>query len=452
MKKRLKKQLIELVELLYEANNSIVRNIEKNDLESAVNVLLECQNTAIAIGQKIDAVEGDGTTTVKALEDYCENIYHIYSIIQSGDDLYTHKISKQLKKNVNEITNRLQNDIPEIKEIIFLPYKASMWDSFDTVWKRYTEESLIETIVIPIPYYDINADGSYGEMHYEGDQFPDYVPITHYEKYNLEVNHPDEIYIHNPYDDTNLVTTIHPFFYSKNLCKYTDKLVYIPYFVLDEIDPYNKGAVEGIRRFVLTPGVINAHEVIVQSENMRKAYIECLVANQGEENRKLIEDKVKGTGSPKIEKIKSMRKEDVTVPEDWKRFIYKPDGSRKKIIIYNTSLNALLQYSDCMINKIMDVFKVFNEHKDEVALLWRPHPLIKATTQSMRPQLWTDYEKVVKYYQMSEIGIYDDTADLDRALVLADAYYGDQSSLVTLCKAINMPIMIQNPMVIEEEQ
>lgn len=450
MKKRLKKQLLEIVELLYEAHDSIEKNLENGNTDSALNSLLECQNTAITVGEKIEAAEGEGTSSVKALEDYCETVFLIFDKIQNGDGIAPSKIYKQLKKSVIAVINNMRNDIPETREIVFLPYKASMWDSLESVWKKYSQDPTVETKVIPIPYYDRNSDGSFGDKHYEGDQFPDYVPVTSYEKYNLEVNHPDEIYIHNPYDDRNFVTSVHPFFYTMNLRKYTDKLVYIPYFVLGEVDPYNKGAIEGIRHFILTPGVLNSDEVIVQSENMRKAYIECLVDYTGEENRQFLENKIKGTGSPKIEKIKSMTIDDVCIPEEWKKYIYKADGSRKKIIIYNTSVTALLQYSEDMLKKIEDVFRVFQEHKEDVVLLWRPHPLIKATIQSMRPELWKAYEKIVETYKQKEIGIYDDTADMDRALIIADAYYGDHSSLVTLCQAINMPIMIQNPLVIEE--
>jgi len=36
---------------------------------------------------------------------------------------------------------------------------------------------------------------------------------------------------------------------------------------------------------------------------------------------------------------------------------------------------------------------------------------------------------------------------VDRAIIIADVYYGDASSLVTLCKAVNMPVMIQNSMI-----
>ena len=94
--------------------------------------------------------------------------------------------------------------------------------------------------------------------------YPDYVPITKYDEYDFEGRRPDMIYIHNPYDNNNYVTSVHPFFYSGNLKKFTDKLVYIPYFVLGEIDPENADAVEGIKHFCITQGVINADKVVVQ--------------------------------------------------------------------------------------------------------------------------------------------------------------------------------------------
>ena len=50
----------------------------------------------------------------------------------------------------------------------------------------------------------------------------------------------------------------------------------------------------------------------------------------------------------------------------------------------------------------------------------------------------------MEQYRSEGWGIYDDTADLDRAIALSDAYYGDPSSLVHLCKEKGMPVMMQN--------
>jgi len=141
--------------------------------------------------------------------------------------------------------------------------------------------------------------------------------------------------------------------------------------------------------------------------------------------------------------VLNTRKEDLTIPEEWLRIIEKPDGSWKKIVFYNTSVGALLQHDEKMLEKMKSVFRVFEENKDEVALLWRPHPLIKATIESMRPKLWAEYERIVEEYKRAGWGIYDDSADIDRAVVVSDGYYGDGSSVIPLCQKAGLEIMIQ---------
>ncbi len=60
----------------------------------------------------------------------------------------------------------------------------------------------------------------------------------------------------------------------------------------------------------------------------------------------------------------------------------------------------------------------------------------------MRPKLYEEYCELVDEYKMERWGIYDDTADVERATVLSDAYYGDWSSVVTLYQATGKPILI----------
>ena len=267
---------------------------------------------------------------------------------------------------------------------------------------------------------------------------------------------PDVIYIHNAYDDWNLVTSVHPDFYSRKLKNYTEELVYIPYFVLGEIDPDNEQAVEGMKHFCFMPGIINADKVIVQSENMKKIYVrEYLKAAKGHGftgkhlDRAYLERKFLGTGSPKIDKVLNTKKEDLEIPDEWLKIIKKPDGSFKKVVFYNTGISALLQYSEDMLVKLESVFGIFKDYKDEVALLWRPHPLIKATIESMRPWLWESYQKIRDRYIEEGWGIYDDTADIDRAIMISSAYYGDPSSVVQMYQTTGKPVMIQNVEVIQ---
>ena len=114
-------------------------------------------------------------------------------------------------------------------------------------------------------------------MHYEGENFPKEYPITDYRSYNFAVELPDCIVTNSPYDAFNPVWSVDPFFYSEKLKQYTNKLVYIPWFVTDEIDsenPEDGKSFYNMRYYVTVPGIIHADYTIVQSEGMREAYLE----------------------------------------------------------------------------------------------------------------------------------------------------------------------------------
>lgn len=456
MRKSQQQQLQDMLALLDKAHDAIKKAIETGNREIAFTLLEQCQDSAIQIGGLIEESLGEDFVTVGMLESYCEQIFQTYETIRQQQPLNINKTHKILHKELIQIENSVKNDIRVRTTAVFLPYKASMWDSLESVWKTADEDPDCDAYVIPIPYFDKNPDGSFREEHYEGDQYPAYVPITRYDEYDLAANRPDVIYIHNPYDEHNHVTSVHPYFYCKNLRNYTDELVYIPYFVLGEISPDNQEAIDGMKHFCFTPGTIYAHKVIVQSENMRRIYINEYrkaakeMGLSGEHvDRKFLEKKFLGTGSPKIEKVLNTRKEDMEIPKEWLKIIEKPDGTWKKIVFLNISVSALLRTETKMIRKLESVLATFKENKDEIALLWRPHPLIKATIESMRPQLWEEYKRIKDRYIEEGWGIYDDTADLNRAIGISDGYYGNSSSVVELYKKTGKPMMLQNVEAIE---
>lgn len=448
MRKKIKENLLEIFKSLFEAHSVIKNFIDDEKYDNAISLLGECQDTALQLGSVIESSEGEDFVTISLIADYCKSLYEVASDISEykSDDARIH-----IDKSLLAAENSAKNDIKVKLEIVFMPYKASMWDSLESVWKAADKDPDCDAYVVPIPYYDRNPDHSFGKFHYEGLDFPDYVPIVHYNKYNLRQRCPDVIYIHNPYDDCNYVTSVDPRYYSRELKKYTDKLVYIPYFVLAEPNPDNPADVEGVSHFVTTPGVINSDKVIVQSEAMRQVYIKVLLNCYGDtpENREIIENKISGDGSPKFDKVVSTDKENLDIPDEWLKIIKKPDGTWKKIIFYNTSIAALLENNEKYILKLKNVLEVFYSNRESVTLLWRPHPLLEATLKSMRPELWNAYKEIVDWYIAEGWGIYDDTSDLDRAIALSDAYYGDQSSVVQLYQKTEKLVMIQNVNVLE---
>lgn len=448
MRKEQKKQVEEFLNVLSEMHTEIKKQVQKNERIKILELLEQCQQGAIQLGTLIESLESENFITVHYLEEYCETLYGIYEEFEhnriKNQTIEAGQIYEMLHYHQLRIESSVKNDIALRREAVFLPYKASMWDSMESVWMAADEDPDCDAYVIPIPYYDRNPDGTFREMHYERDQYPAYVPVIEYEMYDFEKRRPDMIFIHNPYDNCNYVTSVPPFFYSNNLKRFTDCLVYIPYFILGEVEPDNEQAVKRMEHFCTVPGVINADKVIVQSEKMRQVYIDVLTRYAGEDTKKYWKKKILGLGSPKVDKVLSTRYEDLEMPEKWKKILEKPDGSRKKVILYNTSVSALLQHGERILDKMQSVLQTFYVNREEVALLWRPHPLIKATIGSMRPQLWMEYGKIIKEYREQGWGIYDDSPELDRALAISDAYYGDNSSLVCLCQAVGIPVMLQN--------
>lgn len=462
MRKEQKRKIQELAVLLVQALDEAKQYWKEDQILQVIGILEECQDTAAAIGELIEETEGKNFKTIPLLEEYCELIYQLYERLAErgafddseeeaagSEDIYSGKLAdagevsglwQLIGRSLEEIRQSISRDIKERKEVVFLPYKASMWDSLESVWRAADSDPECDAYVIPIPYYDRNPDGSFGKEHYEGRQYPPDVPITGYDAYDMKERHPDCIFIHNPYDEHNYVTSVHPFFYAKNLKQYTDKLVYIPYFVLGEVDPNNRAAVNAMAHFAQNSAVTHADVVIVQSENMRQCYIESMVMLAGENTRSIWEKKILGLGSPKFDKAENLNRDRIEIPDSWKDLI----GKEKKVILYNTSVTSLIKYKEGMLRKIRSVFETFQRCQDKVILLWRPHPLMEATIASMCPLLLEEYGQIVAQYQAEGWGIYDDSADLYRAIALSDAYYGDPSSVVQLCQRAGMPVMIQS--------
>jgi len=433
-----KKELLDSIHLLNEANRS-VRNAGKNKLPLMADTLVKCQETAIQIGNFLETKGETGGKVVHQLESYCENIYQQSMCLD--DEIRCRKLAKKIQTQLSQITNEIRYGLPDDrKEIVFLPYKASMWDCLESVWMAACEDRSCDVYVVPIPYFEKNPDGSFGQMHYEGDEYPEYVPITNWREYKIEEHRPDMVYIHNPYDNQNLVTSVHPAFYSIELKKYTDMLVYIPYF----IGIGNK--VE--EHFCILPGVLYSDKIILESEEVKQIYLEQFRKFEQEYNCKGrfcdLDKKILCLGSPKLDRVKKVVSSgEIEIPSDWKRKIYRPDGARKKVVFYNTTVAALLKYSDTYLEKLRSVLNIFRKEENCV-LLWRPHPLLESTIKTMRNYMSSEYGQIVRQYIEEDWGIYDGTADVERAIVLSDAYYGDMSSVVELYRKTRKPIMIQN--------
>lgn len=417
MRKAQKLQAEELVRQMEEAHDQIKKFIEQGNMLSAMELLEECQNGGITLGALIENTEGEGHPTVSLLEEYCELAYQIHEDLIGSKDLNRNKVYKLLRQKLIRISNSLKNDVQIRLEVVFFPYKASMWDSLESVYLAAKEDPECDAYCVPISYYDLNPDHSFGKMHYEGRDYPKDIEVIDWEKYDFEERKPDVIYIHNPYDDCNLVTSVHPRFYSSNLKKYTDTLVYIPYYS-------TSGGMSEAQS--LCPAYIYADYIVIQSPEFRK-YFDANIPDQ----------KFLPFGSPKFDRIIKKCQNPPEPSTEWKERM-----SGRKVYFYNTSIAGMLVDTENFLKKMNYVFECF-EGREDVCLLWRPHPLMEATFDSMRPQYRHIYDTLKQIFLEKHLGILDTTPDIADAIAWSDVYIGDTGTSVTsLFGIVGKPIFI----------
>lgn len=409
MKIILKEKILSIISSMEEANNYFKKLTDK---ASADELFLTCQETAAQIGNIIEKNESQPGKVIEYLENYCELVYQLY--ICEGTEWGA--LVDKLEMQVEKIRSGIEKVIPsDSMKAVFLPYIASMWDTFHSIYLSAKEDLRFDVKVVPIPYYTLGPEGQILSEHYEGQEISEYAKITDYRNYDFQREQPDIIFIHNPYDQYNRVTRIPEAFYSSQLIKYTSRLVYIPYYISKE---------KTLEHFMQLPGVRNAWRIFAQNETIREQYIESGIASE----------KVVALGSPKLDMVVSFSKKKQPIPDEWSAL------KNKKVFFYNTSLMDIMNRGDLFLKKIRYVISVFKEHKD-IALLWRPHPLSIATIQATAPELLNDYLNLIQDFKNSGIGVYDDTGELDRTIAISDAYIGElQSSVSQLYEATGKPM------------
>ena len=417
-----KENLIKIIRGIAEVHNSIGDCLKRGETERAISLLAECQNSAMQLGELIEKMDSSATAAVEKLEAYCETAFQIAEQISEANNPL--KAAKKLDRSLTAAENSISNEIKTRLEVAFLPYKASMWDSMESVWLAARDDPDCDAYVVPIPYYDRNPDMSFGQFHYEGSEFPANVPVTFYEKYDLAQRKPDIVFIHNAYDGNNYVTSVDPRFYSFELKKYTPLLIYIDYGI--PIWVPRKTIV-----YDTIPSVFCEVDAIVCYSREHASCSGFTLKERGFGSVDAV-----GLGSPKFDKVLRDSRANYSLPEE----IAQKLANRKAILI-NSSIGAFLSETEKYLDHLENVFAVFKETEGAVPW-WRPHPLLRATAKSMRPDLLARYDGIAEDYQKSGMGIYDDSPNVHRAIQWTDAYYGDESSLVYLYCATGKPFTI----------
>lgn len=347
---------------------------------------------------------------------------------------YTKRVSSsKLRKHSSDSADGVYQ---KPKEILFLPYKAAMWDSMESVWQAVCKDENCNAVVVPIPYAELDEERNVREWKWDGEVFPANVPVVDWRDYDIKEHHPDVIYIHNPYDDGNRITMVEPRFFSRNLRKHTDTLVYIPYFAWTGIWPANHLGL---------PCYEHVDKIIVQSPYYRT----WGDGGTYESDNKLLSEvlpsrKMQALGSPKLDRMAALG-EKIVVPEEWQVKI----GEHKSVFL-NATVAPLLSYGRRWMDKLWQTYHTIRKHRD-VSVIFRPHPLMLTMMESKYPEFIGEYEKWEKDMAALSQVIIDDSPDLERAVAAADAYMGEVSSVVQLFALQGKPIFLHDMLLGEAE-
>ncbi len=411
MQKLVKKRVLDLCESIMSIHGECTKLSDMNDVISYFSM---CQDGAVAIGETLEKETGNYESAIGFLENYCEDLFHL---AQKQD--FDTSVFQKLADSFFDFSNEIKK-IPHKLEVAFFPYQSAMWDSLESVYFAFMQKEECHCSVVPIPYSVYKKNEDVWQPAYDGYKMPLDIPIVKYDEYDLEAMRPDIAFIHNPYDEHNFITRVDAKFYASNLKEYVDTLVYIPYYV--------NFMTKKPKKMEYFPAYQYADYCIFQSK-ISKEYLQEVP----------FYDKILPLGSPKLDKVIRYQKEGGYIPKEWEEIL-----TGKKKIMLNVTVGLFLTNGMQLLDKLLYLFREIKE-QNEVALIWRPHPLIEQTIDSMKPELQQKYAEVMEYFLENKIGVLDKTPDITNTVAISDAYVGDgASSVVTLFLVANKPIFVYN--------
>lgn len=133
-----------------------------------------------------------------------------------------------------------------------------------------------------------------------------------------------------------------------------------------------------------------------------------------------------------------------SIPTNWRRLIVKSDESFKKVILYLTSISKVYQNQDKVIEKIKSALSIFKENKEDIALLWYPMPIPEDAVEAFDKAILLKYKEIERNYKKEGWGIFVEDTSIEKAIEVADAFYGDADAVALKIRDLKKPIMMQN--------
>ena len=381
----------------------------------------------VDLGTYIESVYGEGYAPVRVLEEMCELAYRA----SINED-----VAADLDICVERLEKSIEGDIVGRRDIVFMPFAPKHWKYMEKLYRHYANDSSCHVHVVPIPYYYRGWDGEFSEEVFDPAGYPPDVVISDHTKVDLEGMHPEKIVIQNPFDEWNTVMSVAKNMYSSVIRKYTDELIYIPFFVTSEFTKEYSSEYSNMDYYVCVPGVVNADRIILPYCSLKETYIEKLMefaACSSDRVRKVLDDRI------------SVNPEYVRFDSDDSE--YEADEGRndgKKTIVYFTTISFLAEHSTGAIEKIKRTLELFGNESDRIRVIWISQ-CCRDHLDLIDREVAEGFREAVRSFENMHIGEYLEDLPVNenkRYAVYADAYYGDPSSLALAFYYEHKPVMI----------
>lgn len=273
--------IIESLGLFAEAHTVIrdgYSNREKRD--EILDLLAQCQNLAISVGESIENRIVDGESMVEAIEQYCESLFRLYQLLSENSDPNPEDDEDLAFLNLFERKTEefVQKDLATKKEVVFLCMNPKEWRSLHSLWQEAMSDETCHVTVIPVPHYYKDFEGNMREdrLHLFEEGYPEEVRLTHHDEYNFRENHPDIVFYQCPYDEFSDSISADILFYAVNIRQYVERMVFVQPFVLGERYFGLEQSNYTLGVFMKNPGVVFADDIIVQSDAMKDTCVKIL--------------------------------------------------------------------------------------------------------------------------------------------------------------------------------
>lgn len=354
--------------------------------------------------------------------------------IQSGNVIL--EKCKDIAENVEAIEKKLKGNGRE--RVIFFTWKAEYWKYFEPYYFAEVNAGC-EVLVIPVPFVRLKEDRSQSDEFIETEGFPEYVAISDFNNVNYGDIRVSRMYIQNPYDDKDEAVIMRPFFHSSSLTKYTNELIYVPWFELDEFAIDDERALYMMRYFTRMPGVVAADKIYLNQSQawIKDFYVKDLCDWAGEETKDIWEDK--------IEIVNTNDLIDTAIEIE-------QISERKKVILYYIGTSQVLADAAKFAEKLLNNISVFEQYADKMKVKFYIEAGLLDNVKKYKSQRYSAIKAAVDKYKnrdWCEFIEAKDALDVNSPYIHtlvdeADAFYGDAGILLHLFSRAKKPVMMQN--------